>query len=79
MATLLMVMLSGARIPSFLFPGWLQNATKLVPARWAMDGLDGMSWRGLGWQEAVLPVAILIAFAMLFGTIAVYRFRWEAE
>lgn len=79
LATLLMVMLSGAWIPSFLFPGWLQNATKLVPARWAMDGLDGMSWRGLGWQEAVLPVAILIAFAMLFGTIAVYRFRWEAE
>jgi ABC-2 type transport system permease protein len=79
LATLLMVMLSGAWIPSALFPGWLQNATKLVPARWAMDGLDGMSWRGLGWQEAVLPVLILTAFAMLFGTIAVFRFRWEAE
>jgi ABC-2 type transport system permease protein len=79
LATLLMVMLSGAWIPSGLFPGWLQKATQLVPARWAMDGLDGMSWRGLGWQEAVLPVAILIAFAMLFGTIAVFRFRWEAE
>jgi ABC-2 type transport system permease protein len=79
LATLLMVMLSGAWIPSSLFPGWLQNATKLVPARWAMDGLDGMSWRGLGWQEAVLPVVILAGFAVLFGTIAVFRFRWEAE
>jgi ABC-2 type transport system permease protein len=79
LATLLMVMLSGAWIPSALFPGWLQNATKLVPARWAMDGLDGMSWRGLGWEEAVLPVVILAAFAMLFGAIAVFRFRWEAD
>ncbi len=79
LATLLMVMLSGAWIPSFLFPGWLQRATKLVPARWAMDGLDGMTWRGLGWHEAVLPVASLIAFAMLFGIIAVWRFRWDEK
>lgn len=79
LATLVMVMLSGAWVPSFLFPAWLQNATKLVPARWAMDGLDGMSWRGLGWEEAVLPVIVLTGFALLFGTIAVLRFRWEPE
>jgi ABC-2 type transport system permease protein len=79
LATLLMVMLSGAWIPSFLFPGWLQNATKLVPARWAMDGLDGMTWRGLGWHEAVPAVAFLIVFAALFGSIAALRFQWEAE
>lgn len=79
LATLLMVMLSGAWVPSFLFPKWLQDATVVVPARWAMDGLDGMSWRGLGWTEAVLPVLVLIAFAGVFGLIAAVRFRWEAE
>ena len=79
LATLLMVMLSGAWIPSFLFPGWLQEATRFVPARWAMDGLDGMTWRGLGWQEAVFPVAYLVLFAAIFGAIAAYRFQWEAE
>lgn len=79
LATLLMVMLSGAWIPSFLFPKWVQDATKIVPARWAMDGLDSMSWRGLGWTEAVLPIAVLVAFAGVFGLIAVTRFRWEAE
>jgi ABC-2 type transport system permease protein len=79
LATLLMVMLSGAWIPSFLFPKWLQDATKIVPARWAMDGLDPMSWRGLGWTDAVLPVLVLVAFAGGFGVIAVARFRWEAE
>jgi ABC-2 type transport system permease protein len=79
LATLLMVMLSGAWIPSFLFPKWLQDATKFVPARWAMDGLDGMTWRGLGLNEVALPVLILVAFAAVFGTIAVTRFRWPEE
>ena len=79
LATLIMVMLSGAWVPSFLFPGWLQNATKLVPARWAMDGLDAMSWRGLPASEAVMPVIILLLFSILFGIIAILRFRWEEQ
>jgi linearmycin/streptolysin S transport system permease protein len=79
LATLLMVMLSGAWIPSFLFPKWLQDATKFVPARWAMDGLDAMTWRGSGWTEAMMPVLVLVAFAMVFGSIAVSRFRWQEE
>jgi ABC-2 type transport system permease protein len=79
LATLLMVMLSGAWIPSFLFPKWLQDTTKFVPARWAMDGIDGMTWRGSGWSEAVMPVLVLVAFAAVFGSIAVSRFRWQEE
>ncbi len=79
LATLLMVMLSGAWIPSFLFPKWLQDVTKVVPARWAMDGMDAMSWRGLPWTEALLPMLVLIGFACVFSLIAATRFRWEAE
>ena len=79
LATLLMVMMSGAWVPSFLFPSWMQGVTKAVPARWAMDGLDAMTWRGLGVEEALLPIAVLLASAVLFGAIAVWRFRWEAD
>jgi len=79
LATLLMVMLSGAWIPSFLFPKWLQDVTKAVPARWAMDGMDAMSWRGLPWTEALLPMLVLVGFACAFSLIAAARFRWEAE
>ena len=74
-----MVMLSGAWVPSFLFPAWLQSFTRAVPARWAMDGMDAMSWRGLPASEAVAPVLVLLGFSLLFGTIAVLRFRWECE
>jgi len=30
------------------FPQWMQKITVVVPHPLAMDGLDGMTWRGLG-------------------------------
>jgi ABC-2 type transport system permease protein len=48
-----------------------------VPARWAVDGLDAMTWRGLPLAAAAAPTLALLGFAALFSTIAVLRFRWE--
>jgi ABC-2 type transport system permease protein len=76
-ATLIMVMLGGAWVPTFIFPAWLQQLTVVVPTRWAIDGFDAMTWRGLGFEAAIAPVAVLLGFAALFAAIAVWRFRWE--
>ncbi len=77
LAVLMMVMLGGAWVPTFIFPAWLQQATVVVPARWAVDGLDAMTWRGIGLRGAILPTIVLLGFAVAFWTIAVTRFRWE--
>jgi ABC-2 type transport system permease protein len=77
LAVLMMVMLGGAWVPTFIFPAWLQTATTVVPVRWAVDGLDAMTWRGIGLGGAVMPVVVLIGFAALFAAIAATRFRWE--
>jgi ABC-2 type transport system permease protein len=77
LAVLLMVMLGGAWVPTFIFPAWLQRLTVVIPARWAVDGLDAMTWRGFGLGAAVVPTLVLLGFAILFGTLAVARFRWE--
>jgi ABC-2 type transport system permease protein len=77
LAVLMMVMLGGAWVPTFIFPAWLQQATLVVPARWAVDGLDAMTWRGIGVSGAIAPTLALLGFALLFGTIAWMRFRWE--
>lgn len=77
LAVLLMVMLGGAWVPSFIFPAWLQQLTVVIPARWAVDGFDAMTWRGLGLDAAVMPVVVMLGFAVLFGSIALSRFRWE--
>jgi ABC-2 type transport system permease protein len=79
MATLIMVMLGGAWVPTFIFPKWLQRLTVIVPTRWAMDGLDGMTWRGLGFSSALVPIAVLLIFTLLFGGVAVMRFRWGTD
>ena len=79
LAVLLMVLLGGAWLPMFLFPPWLQRATLLIPTRWAVDGLEGATWRGLGLAALWPKAAALFGFAALFGGLAAARFRWEED
>jgi ABC-2 type transport system permease protein len=76
-AILIMVMLGGAWVPTFVFPQWLQTFTMIVPVRWAVDGFDAMTWRGIGPSGAVAPVLVLTAFAAAFLLVAAARFKWE--
>jgi ABC-2 type transport system permease protein len=76
-ATLLMVMLGGAWVPTFIFPAWLQRITVVVPTRWAIDGFDAMTWRGFRLDAAVMPILVLLGFSLAFAALAVSRFRWE--
>ena len=75
--TLLLVMLGGAWVPTFVFPEWLQAATLFIPTRWAVDGLEAMTWRGLGFEAALAPVAAMLAFSAVFALLAIRRFDWE--
>jgi linearmycin/streptolysin S transport system permease protein len=77
LVTLVMVMLGGAWIPTFVFPKWLQQITVIVPVRWAVDGLDATTWRGLGLSSAVGPTLALLAFTAVFTVISLARFRWQ--
>ncbi len=77
LATLLMVMLGGAWVPSFIFPPWLQTVSMAVPTRWAVDGLDAMTWRGLPPSAAVLPVLAMLGFSAVFAALALARFDWD--
>jgi ABC-2 type transport system permease protein len=76
---LILVMLGGAWVPSFLFPEWLQRVTEFVPTRWAVDGLDNTTWRGLPLEYGLKPAAILVGWSALFALIAVWRFGWEDD
>ncbi|MBL8514182.1 MAG: ABC-2 transporter permease [Betaproteobacteria bacterium] len=75
-ATLLLVMLGGAWVPSFVFPEWMQTATQFVPTRWAVDGFAAMTWRGLGFEAAVQPVLSMLGLAAAMFAVAVWRFKW---
>jgi ABC-2 type transport system permease protein len=76
---LVMVMLGGAWMPRFLFPGWLQPVTAFIPTRWAMDGFDAATVRAESLFELLGPALVLYAFAAVISLVALARFRWEAE
>jgi ABC-2 type transport system permease protein len=75
--TIIMVMLGGAWVPTFIFPEWLQTVSLFVPTRWAVDGLDAMTWRGLGFDAAVAPISVMLVFSAIFAGLAVMHFDWE--
>jgi ABC-2 type transport system permease protein len=79
LAVLLMVMLGGAWMPTFLMPKTLARVGMFFPTRWAVEGLDGMTWRGLGFGEALAPVGILVGFSVAFAGIAWAKFRWDVD
>jgi len=74
---LAMSFLGGAWLPSFMMPQWVQGIAKLLPSRWAIDGFDAMTWRGLDLLAALPPVGVLLAFTAAFLGVAIARFRWE--
>lgn len=74
-----MTMLGGAWFPSFMMPDWVQKASMVVPVKWAVDGFDSMTWRGGDLSAALPSVGALVAFALVFGVVALTRFRWDAE
>ena len=78
-AVLMLVMLGGAWVPSFIFPEWLQAITRYIPTRWVVDGFDAVTWRGLPFSAVAMPLLSLAGCVMLFGLIAWWRFRWDGE
>ncbi|HWA84264.1 MAG TPA: ABC transporter permease [Fimbriimonadaceae bacterium] len=76
---LTMTMLGGAWFPSFLMPDWVQKISMVVPVKWAVDGFDAMTWRGGQGASVGQAVGVLLVFALVFGVIALTRFRWDAE
>ncbi|MDX2220043.1 MAG: ABC transporter permease [Burkholderiales bacterium] len=75
--TLILMMVGGAWVPSFVFPEWLQKAALFMPTTWAIEGLAAMTWRGLDFGVAALHGAVMVAFSAGFAILALVRFQWE--
>lgn len=69
--------ISGAWVPAFMLPQFLQSLGPLVPTRWILDGMAGATWRGLGLTHALGHAGALAAFSVLFAVIGIKRFRWS--
>jgi ABC-2 type transport system permease protein len=54
-----------------------QTIGGLMPSQWAMRGFQNIITRGLSIESVWLPVGILLAYAVAFFVLAVWRFRFE--
>jgi ABC-2 type transport system permease protein len=70
-------MLGGLWLPGFLLPKWVQEWSLALPTSWAMRGLDGVTWQGLG-LKAVWPSLLAVnLFAFTALGWAMVRFHWS--
>jgi ABC-2 type transport system permease protein len=70
-------LMGGCWYPLELFPAAIQNAVKILPTRWAMQGMLDLVLRGGGLQDILPEAAVLLGFAVIFFSVGVWRFRYE--
>lgn len=74
---LLLAGLGGAWLPLEYTSQTFQAVAHFTPLAWAMDGLENIVLRGLGAESVLLPVVILLAYAIPIFGLALWRFRFE--
>jgi ABC-2 type transport system permease protein len=76
--SLILAPLGGCWWPLFLYPDWLQTIAKVTPHAWATDGFNRLMLYGSDFSSAVPNMVALLVFAVIFGAVAMWRFRTSA-
>jgi ABC-2 type transport system permease protein len=74
-----MAFLSGSFFPLDNAPKWLDVVSHLLPLRHLNDGMLDVMVRGKGPSAAVMPMLILVGFALLVLVVASRFFNWESD
>lgn len=72
-----MAFLSGSFFPLDAAPGWVAAVSQVLPLKHLNDGMLDTMVRGEGPSAAFVPIAILLAFAVVVTAVASRVFRWD--
>lgn len=75
LGTMVLAGLGGALTPFATLPGWAAAIAPAVPTYWAMRGYRSVVIDSGGVDDVLLPVAVLLGFAVVLAAIAVRRFE----
>jgi len=78
LTSLVLAPLGGSWWPLFILPKWMQFLAKITPHGWANTGFNKLMVFGADFSAAVPEMLALIGFAVVFGIIAIWRFRTSA-
>ena len=71
---LILSMLGGLWLPSFLLPAWVQRLAWPCRRRGQCANLEGVTWQGMGWSEAVQSTGMAWSgFSVVFLAAAWWR------
>jgi ABC-2 type transport system permease protein len=74
---MLLAALGGAWWPLEVTPAAYQSAVKLIPTSWAMVGFQNIITRGQGLESVLLPAGLLLAFALVFFSVGLWKLKFE--
>ena len=78
LSALIMAPLGGCWWPLFITPQWMQSLAKVTPHGWANNGFNKLMLFGADFTDVAPEMLALVIFAVIFGSIAVWRFRTAA-
>ena len=67
--------LGGCMVPIQTMPEFMQQVSRFIPHSWALLGLQEVIRTGGGIETVATNLAVLAGFAVVLGTLAVWRFR----
>lgn len=66
---MLFALMGGCWYPLELFPSAIQNAVKILPTTWAMQGMLDLGLRGGGLIDILPEAGVLLGFAVIFCSV----------
>ena len=68
-------LLGGTMVPMEVFPDLMRTLSHVTPHAWAMDAFHRLLLQGGGLPDVLPEVGVLLGFAAMLLTVAVFRFR----
>jgi ABC-2 type transport system permease protein len=79
LTSLILAPLGGCWWPLFITPQWMQSLAKITPHGWATTAFNKLLIFGGDFNSVVPNMLVLAGFMVVFGLIAILRFRTEAD
>ncbi|MFQ5742024.1 MAG: ABC transporter permease [Acidobacteriota bacterium] len=74
-----MMFLSGAAMPFYMLPGWVQQVARLLPPTYLTEALQGVIVRGDRLVDLAAPLVVLLISGVVAAALNGLLFRWESS
>ena len=79
LTSLILAPLGGCWWPLYITPQWMQTVSKITPHAWATTAFNKLLIFGGDFNSVVPNMLVIVGFMVVFGLIAIMRFKTEAE